>query len=107
MRRARLTVALANELANQAQPGRAMALYSGVIQSQPTLQNAPLTEALIGRARLHRGSGRFGDAQRDAARAAQLGRASAATLPGRCASPVRRWRKSSGCGRSPPIRTIA
>jgi CHAT domain-containing protein len=74
MRRARLTVALANELANEPQPVRALALYSSVVLSQATLQNAPVTEALIGRARVHRGADRFADAQRDAARAAQLAR---------------------------------
>ncbi len=74
MRRARLTVALANQLANDAQPGKALELYSSVIRSQSTLQNAPITEALIGRARLHRTAGRFANAQRDAARAALLAR---------------------------------
>ena len=76
MRRARLTVALAHQLANDAQPSKALELYSRVIRSQSAWHNAPITEALIGRARLHRSAGRFADAQRDAARAAQLARGS-------------------------------
>ncbi len=76
MRRARLTVALANELANRGQASKALELYSTVVNSKPTLQDAPIIDALVGRAKLQRSAGRLTDAQRDVARAVQLARGS-------------------------------
>ncbi|MCS6947505.1 MAG: CHAT domain-containing protein, partial [Steroidobacteraceae bacterium] len=76
LRRARLNLALADELAHQGQFADAIERYSFAADLSSTLQNSTVVRALIGRALVHRKQNRLTDAERDLARAATLARVS-------------------------------
>ena len=75
MRRARLAVALAGELARAGESREAIRLYSEVLALPNVSLHTAISQALVGRARLYRITGQFALARRDLERAVALTRA--------------------------------